>query len=409
MLENLYIQPIGERWRWLLLDHSTGVVRARGDGELSQLTPELEELQFSGSIRLMIPGDTVLLTSAKVPSKNRRQIIQAVPFIVEEELATDVDDLHFAIGDRDSDGMVQVGVVDHSQLRFWIDQLNEAGLSPDLARVDSILVPYQEGGISVFLGSERVILRPTRDTALVCDRTSISELLQIIRLQRKDAPVSVYVEPGSDNDDVISQQLLVESEQSGDPIVADYLLFECCCRGYQDSSLEFLHGDFKVQQKTRRKTSVWQTAAVLATAGFVLHLLLLLSEGVYLSRQAEQLSAQATSLYQEVFPQDKNVRDLRRRWRAHLGKGGSETDAAFLEAFGVAASRLPDSNLILETINFNESRGDLVLQVQGERSEALVNYSEQLKEAGLAAEIGTISQDDNSVKGSVKISMGASG
>ena len=64
------------------------------------------------------------------------------------------------------------------------------------------------------------------------------------------------------------------------------------------------------------------------------------------------------------------------------------------------------SDLVLSNINYNDSRGDLILQVQASRSEKMVAFVQQLTAQGLKAEIGTISQEADLVKGSVKIKSG---
>ena len=81
----------------------------------------------------------------------------------------------------------------------------------------------------------------------------------------------------------------------------------------------------------------------------------------------------------------------------------------FLGLFARAAVGIEPAELILQNINYNESRGDLVFQVFASSSESLVQYSEKLKAEGLSAEIGAISQERNLVRGSIRISLGKRG
>ena len=99
---------------------------------------------------------------------------------------------------------------------------------------------------------------------------------------------------------------------------------------------------------------------------------------------------------------------MKRRWRAHLGESSSGADAAFLDLFAGAAKLLPAGSISLNDLNYNESRGDLVLQLETSRSDGLIEYSQTLDEAGYDAVIGTINQGDETVKGSVKIKSGGS-
>jgi len=48
-------------------------------------------------VLLIIPNEDVVLTSVKIPSKNKKQLLQAIPFALEENLAEDIEDLHFSI------------------------------------------------------------------------------------------------------------------------------------------------------------------------------------------------------------------------------------------------------------------------------------------------------------------------
>ena len=122
----------------------------------------------------------------------------------------------------------------------------------------------------------------------------------------------------------------------------------------------------------------------------------------FLDLEAKAYADEAGSLYKEIFPADKNVRDMKRRWTAHLG-GESSTNGSFITLLEGTASKIPGSSLVIQNINYNESRGDLILQLTAPLSEQLVAFSESLAAEGMQAEIGTISQEDDSVRGTIKI------
>ena len=114
------------------------------------------------------------------------------------------------------------------------------------------------------------------------------------------------------------------------------------------------------------------------------------------------LKEETRAIYAQTFPNERNVRDIRRRWNSHLGKQ-EVTGNAFISLLSRSTRQLASSGLSLVNINFNESRGDLVLQVLGKQSEALVEYSQTLRGQGLEVEIGTITQDDRGVRGSIRV------
>ena len=46
---------------------------------------------------LLLKSNEVVLTTAVIPSKNRKQLLQAIPYALEDTLAEDIENLHFAV------------------------------------------------------------------------------------------------------------------------------------------------------------------------------------------------------------------------------------------------------------------------------------------------------------------------
>ena len=72
---------------------------------------------------VLVPGTDVILTSVTVPTRNRNRMAAAVPYLLEEQLAADVDESHFALGERDAEGRVAVAVVSRARMDAWLAAL----------------------------------------------------------------------------------------------------------------------------------------------------------------------------------------------------------------------------------------------------------------------------------------------
>jgi len=81
---------------------------------------------------VMLPGQEILLTSIDIPAMNRQRLMRAVPFALEEAIATDLEDMHFATGGRDVFGRLCVAACDRLQLGNWVEVLREAGINADV-------------------------------------------------------------------------------------------------------------------------------------------------------------------------------------------------------------------------------------------------------------------------------------
>ena len=115
MAETVFLRKSADNFEWL---------RFNGQGQLlSQGSSPVEEIDHAEFAIYVVPGSDILSTSAVVPSRQYRQILQAVPYVVEEKLAVDVEDCFFALGDRDDQGEVLVAVVDLALMRQWSSEI----------------------------------------------------------------------------------------------------------------------------------------------------------------------------------------------------------------------------------------------------------------------------------------------
>ena len=209
---------------------------------------------------------------------------------------------------------------------------------------------------------------------------------------------------GGDAGEVLVAQLSAELDGGAQIDTSEAEGFDLLCANYAQSELDLLQGEYEVEEVASDDSNGWSLVWKLGVAVFVLQILLFAGQGLYLNTLADQYQADAQALYAKTFPKDRNVRDIRGRWQSHLRGGGGE-EGGFLQVFGEAVRHLPASSLSAQNVNFNESRGDLILQLESARSEHLVSFSQTLGDAGLSAEIGTINQAEEQVKGTIKVRL----
>jgi general secretion pathway protein L len=401
MAENLYIRVQHHAFEWLLLDDASGIVRFRGAGDMEQFAEMTRGLSWNGATRLVLPADEILLTSAKIPSKRQRQILQAVPFMVEDMLAVDVESCHFAVGDRGSNAEVSVAVIDRERFSALLDEFEEVGVPITSVTID-VLHVQKDGGVHALVDTTRAMLRTGPSAGLGVD---LESLPVAVNLLPPGTNLTVHLHPADRQ--VIEMQLAqIEADFDGLVEVVDleYEPFEFLCRSFDRNALDLLQGEFRREEEKRNTSGGWRSVAILAACAVGLHVMLMIGQGIYLDVKAKQYEREASALYAEIFPGDTNVRDMRRRWQAHLGTTGGAGAGSFFELFGETAKYIPGSRLTLENVNYNESRGDLILQLVAPGSDQFVSFAKTLNKSGLQAEVGTISQDEGGqARGSIKI------
>ena len=417
MSENLFISLRGSPSEtqtpveWMMLDDVSGVIRGRGEDPLQELAVVTKEMDWSGKTIVLVPGERVLFTSASVPSRQQSKIMQALPYMVEEQLAQDVEETHFAIGDRTGRGEISVAVVDREQMQSWLDSLLEAGITAQVMVTDSLCVPMLSEHRNILIDADRALVRTDRNLAMAVDRDLVGTLLSLQdhaeEGERGERELKVLVEP--EEEESISLQVTQWEAELNCPVsreLLDYSAFETLCRNYDNSVINLLQAEFTPVNVKADSSTSWKSVGWVALGCFVLHMLLLTGKGTYLSLEAERFGTQARDLYEEVYPNDKNTRDIKRRWQSHLrGSSAPEQQNDVLSVLAEAGRNMDGSRLQLENVNFSEQRGDLILQIRGASSDRLVEYVQRLVKLGMSAEVGTINvdQEDKSFQGSVRI------
>lgn len=408
MAENLYLRlaetgseedPV-IHVEWMLLDETSGIVRSRGEGGLDDFKEVSADLSFSGLAQVLIPSEEVLLTQAVVPTKQPKQILQAVPYLVEEQLASDVESCHFAVGPRSDQGDVAVAVINHSRMHYWHSVIKTLGVAPDLITADVLAIPND--GTNVLVEGDRALLRMGPETGVPIASDLIATTVGMLSTEDKS---NITLHVAANDEEQVSLQVTQLNAELESPVTLStlqYSPFESMCRQLDKKALNLLQGDFQRSEKATASSGGWRSVALLATGAFILHLFLVLGEAVYLDLEAQALEQEARTLYADIYPGDRNVRDLRRRWQNHL-RGGGATSSEFMGLFVETTKNIPGASLSLDNVNFNDSRGDLVLQLRSTQSEQLIRFVETLNEVGLDAEVGTINQAEGSVKGTVKV------
>jgi len=403
MVENLTVRFFPDSVDWIFQDKN-GRCLSSGKGQLEEMFVDqpLDEVSFK--VSGILAGEQVLLTSITVPSKPTRQIIQVVPYLAEEQLASDVEDCFFAIGKRTGDEL-SIAVVDRAWFEGILDSLKAVNLSPLVMAVETDLLGLPDQS-AIYIDDERAHLLLSARKGL---STEIDQLSQLVTLTSPELTETVSVVRFVDDHPKVELVLdeiatldtlnLVHESQPGSCL-------EYMASRINSSSLDMLQGPYAVRKKQNGSGS-WLKTVVWATLGVLLfQFCLMLAEGIYINNQAEALATESEKLYRSVYPRDKNISNMRRRWNGHLGQVNPSAKTGFMGLLSQAAAPIRANGLEIQNINYNESRGDLVFQLEAQRSEQLMLYVERLSDQGMDAEIGTISQDDGRVRGSIRIRSG---
>ena len=400
MSETLFFRFSGQEIEWVVLGQDG--LRMEEGLSGADLFNSRFPVTYAGSSVFVVPGEKILMTTASVPSKQKRKIAQAIPFVVEEQLAAEIEESFFAIGERNKKGEVKVSIIYEQLLESLLADLDQLDLRPKKMISETSLAKSKDDAVALIEGDKAHLMRPDGcgitlrkdNVAAAISMSEPSSSLQLIGSSSSLESLAIPIAEVRANDVNVSEHEV------------EFMGFSQLCSYFDGSETNMLQGKYKVEEPMPEISKEWRQVLIVLGVGVILHLGLVLGQGWHLAKEKDVNRDLARELYEDIFPGEKNVRDIRRRWNLKLGRKDNETGNDFLGLFSRAAVGVETSGLMLQNINYNESRGDLIFQVFASSSESLVQYSEKLKMEGLSVEIGAISQDADFVRGTVRISHG---
>jgi general secretion pathway protein L len=373
---------------WLVVD-ARGVAQGPPQsGPLSLAAPR----SAGRRICVLVPGTDVLVAEPELPSKAGTKLQQLVPYALEEQLADDIDDLHFAIGKRPSDSTrTPVAVVTRALMDQWLTALKSNGLDPEVMYADSDLLPQNPGQSVALLEEDVVVVRPPSGSPVTLPADALHEALAMAQSSTAEggagrglilytgAPEwhehSAQVEALRERFDGIKIQLLANGPLA---LFAQQLPTA--------TPTNLLQGVY--QPTTARAVGIraWRVAATLLVCLIGLHIVGKAAQLSVLKRSEHKLDVSIREQVQTIMPGQGSSPDTRRVLEARLAavRAGNTTGLLpALEALVQAKGAAPGA--VVQALNFHN--GALELKVAAPDASSLDRIGQALRNNGWQADL----------------------
>lgn len=385
------------------------IVRLHSDGHLGWLALDAQRRALSGSqsgappaqalaraqrVIALVPAEDVLLLQAPRLPGMRAQLLKALPFALEDQLASAVEDLHFAVPDRLGDEQVPVAVVARTTLRGWLERLATEGIRPDAVYAETQMLPTQAGGCVVVEDARALWRTPTH--AGVSDIAGLPDQLALV-----DAATAwdVY-----DFRDAVPVALPARHARyhAGQ---RDALAF---LAQHAEPALNLLQGEFAPAHRQAPAQQLWRRAALLAAAALLLLFVYYGADCWRLARQSTRLEAAAEAVLHDGFPElSKVAGDPRALMQSALaGLHGSGDSGGLLGLLGRIAPILGGTTRVtLTALEYHNATLELGLRTPDVPTLDLTR--ERLVALGLKAEVTAANSGSDGIDGRLRVSGGA--
>ena len=378
---------------WLVYSRTEDEIIASGELPNAEALSSLTERAGQRSVIALAPSSEILLKWVELPPKAGRKIISAIPFMLEDELATDISQQFFAIGPKRGDEQA-VAVVSHEKMELWQSWLSEAGLFCDTIIPDVLAVPVTENGWSVLTLGEQLLVRQDTFKGVQGEATWLLPTLVHFTAQQ-ESPITITNYAG------IDLSTLPNIEEAQAPLE---LPMQVLAKEAMQSGFNLCQGDYKVKRKRSGVLNQWRIAAVLAVLALCTSLIDKGFSLYQLKAQNQALSSEINTAVKAGFPNIGTYRNVRLKLQSELAKleqgGGSASMLIMLDQLAPAFSA---TDVKPQTLRFDATRTEIRIQAQGKNFEALEQFKRTAESAGFVVEQGAINNRDNGVVGTVSV------
>jgi general secretion pathway protein L len=400
--------------QWLVLDESGQPHAAMRSGGLDQL----KDFSQQRRVVCLLDGSHVLLDQVSLPAgRNRRKLIQAIPFALEEDLAEDLGDLHFALGkeqlveaanDDDPEAAatkqinIPVAIIAREKLQNCLHILAEAGLKPHTLLPDHLALPLAEGQWHVLIHGDRAIVRTGPQTGFSCDLDNLSVVLDAALDQISEHPQQIQVWNHNQTPFVLTLQ---HTDIELNVTQTDQAPLATLARGFRkEAQINLLQGEFARTEEYGKLFKNWLVPAALLGAWILIALLIKTSAYIQLKNNSDELQAQIIDTYQQVFPDSKNLTNPRQQLKARLDSLGGGGDSPLLQLLNATAAQINSvANARIRSLDFNGAALDIELQIA--EVQQLEQMRQQLQNLGVSAEIRSADTEGDRVTGKLRLEM----
>ena len=341
---------------WLVWSEQEQEIIASGELSDAASLSTLAERAGNRPVDVLVPAANMTLTQIMLPEKGQRQALKALPYMLEESLATNVDNMHFVVGPREGERL-NVAAVAHEQMQIWLEWLHHAGLKVKRIVPDCLALPLEQcRWAAMSVGSEYLIRTSEGSGVSMPKAWSAFALPKLLIAAKPNDNESISV--ASYSDDIVFEGVDINNKPLDLPMMV-------LAKGILNAPINLLSGIYKPKHEYSKQLLTWKNAAIVVMIAIVLALA---NKGIaihQLNNQTTELQAQSEMIFKQAVPGVNRIVNMRSQMGSELrsmqGQGGGAEFFEMLDGLKPAFSKVPE--LKPNTLRYEANRNELRMQV----------------------------------------------
>jgi len=263
---------------------------------------KVRSLTKGRKVVLLLPNSEVVLTTVNIPSKNKKQLHQAIPYALEDTLAEDIENLHFAIHQKTALGDSHVAIINRKRLDLFIDLLRKKGITSHFVLPQLLAQPFQQKGWSILQqptdlnSNQPVTVRLSDFNGFSCDKNLLSLFLTEQLEKSSPEEIASNIEPNDLPEDLQALTLV-----KANPAIVQYQSIESAL------PLNLLTGFVSHKKESNFNWKAWRPPIVLASLVAATGLGIVGWQNSQLQQEQGHLKQSIEKVFTSTFPNSRVV------------------------------------------------------------------------------------------------------
>lgn len=386
----------------------------RGSGTLEEFVSIHQSHFPAAEVVVVISGQYLTYTDVAPTVKNQKQMLQALPYLVEEQVIGDIEDMHIVVPENITlaDDKIRIAIIDKGALHKLKELLSHYKLAVNEIVGLPDLLSCETDELHILLDDDFAIVKNSK-ICFQCDQHDLETMLELVSLENTSS-IKVSLHEINKNSLSLAKKIKTKFSATGIKIQSspfaestlDYMVGTGDTRNF--SSLNILQGDISLAGSRNKKLYQFLPLAWVAVLCVFMQIAFNIAAGWYFKRLSDLTNKNAAALYLQLFPEDKKVVNLAAQFAAKTNSS----------AFNVETGRFPivfsstidamrgvgkPTDITLKQFRYDESSGELKVGLDTNAIALLDKVKEKLAERGLIVDIISANEENGTIKATLSI------
>jgi len=404
---------------WCLIEND--FERENFSGPWDEFISWYQESYSGTSILVCLFGTEVVYRVVDVPFTNKKQLAKALPFLIEEEVAANIESLHVASRPM-MNNKVAVATINKSIIHYWVEEFKENALNVSAMYSLADIVDADEDEMLLIEYGDSILIKAGAE-CVQCEKENIDFYFDAFSQEEFTQISFICTSENSVLEDFADKQKMEHSADEDIEISKEAYsgdIFELLTSAvFQKSfsAVNLLQGEYIVQVESGGITRFFKPVTLAVCLCLIAQLGLYVTSGLYFHRKAEKNYDKTLFIYNELFSNENVVRDelhnvLDSKLRTITRNVGRSEFSYLFSLSAVSVSQLNKANpgnkkIKIEEFRYQKKSGELKLEVNAETITQLDELTNKFSGEGLYVEIVSANEKDSKINATLLVKSGA--